>query len=110
MKDLFERFYAVIRRIPRGKVATYGQIARIAGLPRHARHVGRALAELDDGSILPWQRVVNSAGRVSRRDHPNSEQLQRAKLEREHVVFTPGGRIDLVRFAWAAGRRAARRR
>jgi len=105
MNKNYERFYAVIKKIPKGKVATYGQIARLAGLPRHARHVGFALAELDEGAKLPWQRVVNAGGRVSRREHPNSERLQRALLEREKVEFGPSGRIELARFAWRPPRR-----
>src|SRR4051812_45835597 len=77
MNRNFERIYAVVRKIPKGRVATYGQVARLAGLPRHARHVGFALAALDERAAVPWQRVVNAAGRISRRDHPNSEQRQR---------------------------------
>lgn len=100
----FERFYAVIKRIPKGKVATYGQIARLAGLPRHARQVGYALAALKD-ERLPWQRVVNASGEVSAREHPNSQQIQRVMLERERVAFDERGRIPLAAFQWKAERR-----
>ena len=96
----FERFYAVIRRIPRGKVATYGQIARLAGLPRHARQVGYALAALPERARVPWQRVVNASGEVSAREHPNSQVIQRVLLERERVLFDERGRISLPGFQW----------
>jgi len=101
----FERIHAVIKRIPKGKVATYGQIARLAGLPRHARQVGFALAALKDGARLPWQRVVNAAGTVSPREHPNSRERQAAMLEREGVVLDARGRISLPDFQWKAGKR-----
>lgn len=91
------RILAVVDSIPRGRVATYGQVAREAGLPRHARLVGRTLATLPSGSTLPWHRVVNASGRLSQ---PRSgAALQRRRLAREGVRFT-SGRIDLARFAW----------
>lgn len=99
-RGLYKRFYAVIRKIPRGRVATYGQIARIAGMPRHARHVGYALAVLPDEETLPWHRVLNSKGEISAREHPDSAQHQRALLEREKVIFNEAGRIALRRFQW----------
>ena len=96
-----ERFYAVIRRIPRGRVATYGQIARLAGLPRHARHVGHALFGLSDGSGVPWQRVLNSKGELSLAGPaPHLAARQRALLEREGVVFEESGRVSLRRYQW----------
>lgn len=98
----WDRFYLVVRRVPRGRVATYGQIARLAGLPRHARHVGYALAALDGASDVPWHRVVDAAGRVKLRATPGADRLQRARLEREGVRFDAGGRIDLARHGWSA--------
>jgi len=95
----FERIYAVVRRIPRGRVATYGQVARLAGLPRRARLVGYALSALERGDV-PWQRVVNAQGRISGRSEPLFEDEQRGLLERERVVFTKSGRIPLARFQW----------
>lgn len=91
------RVLAVVDSIPRGRVATYAQVAREAGLPRHARLVGRLLSELSSKTALPWHRVVNAAGRISPR--PGAAQ-QRRRLEREGVRFTPTGRIALARFAW----------
>jgi methylated-DNA-protein-cysteine methyltransferase-like protein len=94
------RILAVVRRIPRGRVATYGQVAHLAGLPRGARQVGWALAALPASSSVPWQRVVNAQGRTSPRALPDAEALQRARLEAEGVRFDPHGRIDLARYGW----------
>lgn len=102
---LYKKFFAVVRRIPRGKVATYGQVAMLAGYPRHSRHVGFALARLPAGSRLPWQRVVNSQGRISPRGLDGKDDWQRILLEEEGVEFR-GGRIDLKRFRWDAGDRS----
>ncbi|MCC6301647.1 MAG: MGMT family protein [Gammaproteobacteria bacterium] len=96
----YERIYAVVRRIPSGAVATYGQVARLAGLPRHARQVGYALNALPDGSDLPWHRVVNAGGKISQRAEPHFEGIQRDLLEREGIVFSPSGAIPLSRYQW----------
>lgn len=96
----YKRIYATVARIPRGRVATYGQIARLAGLPGHARQVGYALHALDGESALPWQRVVSVRGAVSPRREPNAGTIQRRLLEREGIVFDAAGRIDLTRFLW----------
>ena len=95
----WERFYAVIRRIPRRRVATYGQVAALAGLPRHARQVGYALHALPEDSDVPWHRVVNAKGEVSLRATPGWEEHQLALLRRERVLGKDG-RIDLDRFRW----------
>ncbi len=98
----YETFYEVVRRVPPGRVATYGQVAALAGLPGRARQVGYALAALPDDSDMPWHRVVNAQGRISRRPgSPVSERIQRAALEAEGVVFDDG-RIDLETYRWAA--------
>jgi methylated-DNA-protein-cysteine methyltransferase-like protein len=94
------RIHAVVRRIPRGRVATYGQVALLAGLARQARLVGYALHALPGRSDVPWQRVVNARGAVSPRREPGWDALQRALLEREGVRFDARGRIDLVRQGW----------
>ncbi len=95
----YERIYDVVRRIPRGKIATYGQVAELAGLGGHARQVGYALHALRDDSV-PWQRVVNAAGRVSRRSEPGYERWQRQRLEEEGVRFDASGRIPLESYLW----------
>lgn len=100
----YERIYAAVRRIPSGHVATYGQIAQLAGIPRHARQVGYALHALPAGSDVPWHRVVNASGRISRRAEPYFEQIQHDLLEREGVVFKPSGDIPLNRFQWHPAR------
>lgn len=92
-----ERIWQVVAQIPQGSVATYGQIAHLAGLPGHARRVGRAMASLPAGSKLPWHRVLNAAGRVSIRG-PGGER-QRALLRAEGVAFL-NGRACLQRFGW----------
>jgi methylated-DNA-protein-cysteine methyltransferase-like protein len=94
------RIYAVVRRIPRGKVATYGQVAALAGFARHARQVGYALNDLPSGSDVPWHRVVNARGEVSPRAAPGWEEVQRDLLEQEEVYFGLRERIDLARYGW----------
>lgn len=95
-----KRFYDVVRRIPRGRVATYGQVAALAGLPHHARQVGYALQALPDVSAVPWQRVVNAQGVISPRCHPYAVVQQRELLEGEGVAFDARGRIPLKRYLW----------
>ncbi|MEQ1854843.1 MAG: MGMT family protein [Longimicrobiales bacterium] len=94
-----DRIYAAVRRIPWGRVSSYGSVAASAGLPRQARQVGYALAALEEGSDVPWHRVVNARGQISPRSSDRTvEGLQRALLEAEGVVFDSSGRIDLERF------------
>lgn len=90
----------MVRNIPAGCVATYGQIAAIAGYPRHARHVGRALADYDGEDELPWHRVLNAQGRISSRPDWECEEVQRQLLEAEGVEFSTEGRVDLERYRW----------
>jgi methylated-DNA-protein-cysteine methyltransferase-like protein len=97
----WRRFYEVVGEIPEGRVATYGQVAALAGFPGHARQVGYALhALLEDLDDVPWQRVINAKGEVSPRSEPEYEGLQRAMLETEGVRFDTRGRVDLERFRW----------
>ncbi|MDA8017295.1 MAG: MGMT family protein [Thermoanaerobaculia bacterium] len=96
----WQRFWNVVSEVPEGKVVTYGQVAALAGLPRHARQVGYALHALPRDSGVPWQRVVNARGEVSLRSEPGWEGLQRALLESEGVKFDRGGRIDLEIYRW----------
>lgn len=95
------RFYDVVRRIPPGRVATYGGVARAAGAPGAARQVGYALAALGDRDDVPWHRVINAKGEVSRRSGGMAfEHVQRALLEAEGVAFDAQGRVDLDRYGW----------
>ena len=97
----YEQIYFVVACIPSGQVATYGQVARLAGLPGHARQVGFALSALAGKSAVPWHRVVNVQGRISPRsgDRPG-DTVQRLLLEAEGVCFDEQGRIPLDRFQW----------
>ena len=93
----YDRIYAVIARIPPGRVATYGQIAALAGLPRQARRVGHALRIQPDGAGLPWHRVINAQGGISDRGMGWEAGYQRHLLEEEGVVFDArGGSISIV--------------
>jgi methylated-DNA-protein-cysteine methyltransferase-like protein len=103
------RIYAAVRKIPRGRVATYGQIAELAGLPRQARQVGYALAALRD-SRVPWHRVIDARGEVSPRSDPGPERLQRALLEREGILFDAHGRVALAAHLWRPRARVKRPR
>ena len=94
---IYERIYCAVRKIPRGKVATYGQIAGIVGIPKDARRVGYALSALTEDSDVPWQRVINAKGEISER--PCAE-VQRMFLEQEGITFAKGSQIDLSRFQW----------
>jgi methylated-DNA-protein-cysteine methyltransferase-like protein len=87
----------MVRRIPRGRVATYGQLAALLGRPRSARQVGQALRGAD--GAVPWHRVVNAQGGISRRARTASMLTQRIRLEQEGVVFRRG-RVALSRFRW----------
>lgn len=97
--EKLDLIYSVIASIPRGRVASYGQVAALAGLPRHARLVGRALRELPDDIDLPWHRVVNHAGAISPRNSPTSERDQRRLLAAEGVHFLRG-RVAMSRHRW----------
>jgi methylated-DNA-protein-cysteine methyltransferase-like protein len=92
--------YELVAEIPPGKVATYGQIARLLGHPSAARAVGYALHALPTGCDTPWQRVINASGRISARGNPHYEAIQRTLLEAEGVRFEPGGMINLKIFRW----------
>ncbi len=100
----WRKIYAVVQKIPEGRVATYGQIAALAGLAGLARQVGYALAALPEETDLPWQRVINARGEVSLRREPGRDGFQRHLLEEEGVAFGPAGRVDLARFGWEPGR------
>lgn len=96
-------FYSIIRKVPRGRVATYGQIAKLAGLPKHSRHVGVALRNLPEGSRVPWHRIVNGKGEIATRlanFARDCESEQYGRLLDEGIEFEANGRISLRRFQW----------
>lgn len=95
------QIYDVVRQIPSGCVATYGEVAALAGLPGHARQVGYALSALPEDTDVPWQRVINAKGAISPRNwSAGCEDFQRRLLEEEGVVFRDAGRIALAAFRW----------
>jgi methylated-DNA-protein-cysteine methyltransferase-like protein len=108
VEDSYARIYAVTRRIPRGRVATYGQVALLAGLPGHARQVGYALHSMATEGPIPWHRVINARGEISLRSQPGGEARQRRTLEGEGIAFDAEGRVDLARYQWRP-RASARR-
>jgi len=102
VNPFYHRIYKVVRHIPKGRVATYGLVARLAGRPGAARTVGWALSALPDDSDVPWWRVLNAAGRISLSGADHNSVLQRALLLREGVKFAPGGAVNLATFGWPA--------
>ncbi len=100
--SLYQRFYEVVRRIPPGRVATYGQVARLAGYPGYARQVGYALFRLQgQATDIPWHRVINAQGRISYSPFRlGYDDLQKVLLEAEGIPFDVAGRVDLQQFGW----------
>jgi len=99
-KKIYDKIWSVVRKIPRGRVATYGQIAERAGLEGHARQAGYALHNLPERSDVPWHRVINARGEISPRSAGDSHELQRMLLEAEGVKFDARGRVELKRYRW----------
>jgi methylated-DNA-protein-cysteine methyltransferase-like protein len=97
--ETYQRIWRTVGAIPRGRVATYGQIADLAGLPRRARLVGRALKLLDDEQPVPWHRVLRAGGRIAFTRGTPQYREQRARLTEEGVLFE-GDHIDLARYGW----------
>ena len=104
MSAIFTRLIAVVRRIPRGRVASYGQVAALAGLPRYARHVGYALHALPEATPVPWHRVVNARGGISLRPWGGGAETQALRLAAEGIEFDARGRVPHERF-WRPGTR-----
>jgi len=97
----YEQFYEVVRRIPPGRVSTYGTVAREAGLTGRARQVGYAMAALPEGHDVPWHRVINARGEVSeRRGGSAFETIQRVMLEAEGIIFDARDRVSLDVYGW----------
>ena len=96
---LNEKIYAVVRQVPPGRVTTYGTVAEIVG-GCTARMVGYAMAATPDGSNVPWQRVINSQGKISPHGFGYGSAIQRQLLEEEGIVFDLSGKIDLKKYGW----------
>jgi methylated-DNA-protein-cysteine methyltransferase-like protein len=99
LADTASRILAAVRRIPLGRVSTYGGVAQVAGLPRRARLVGTVLRQTPASRDLPWHRVINAGGQISFPEGSDAYLRQRRKLQAEGVVFR-GGRVDLQRYGW----------
>ena len=97
--DIDQRIWQVVSMIPPGRVATYGDVARQAGLAGAARRVGRALRGLPDDTRIPWHRVVNASGRISLPAGSRGQLIQRQRLEQEGIVFQ-GNRLPLADCRW----------
>lgn len=97
-EKIFPRIYEVVKLVPSGQVTTYGNIATIVGEGCDARLVGYAMAGVNDDAV-PWQRVINSQGKISLRPGRGAE-IQRKRLEAEGIEFDSRGRIDLDRYGW----------
>ncbi|MCK4872699.1 MAG: MGMT family protein [Phycisphaerales bacterium] len=97
--NIYKHIYTIIRRIPKGKVATYGQVAELAGLGGHARQVGYALHAMPDDAGIPWHRVVNAKGEIST-GAGSGKSEQQLLLEAEGVVFNDHSRIPLRTYRW----------
>jgi len=93
------RIWAVVRDIPEGKVASYGQVAAMAGVPRGARQVGYALKQLPADLAIPWHRVVRSSGRLAFDSNSRAFKQQVKRLSMENVVVTKG-RVSMNRYRW----------
>lgn len=97
----YDQIYAVVRLIPAGQVATYGQIADLANLPGHARLVGYALYRVEANADIPWHRVINAKGEISESLWRNgSDYLQRSLLEQEGITFNRNGKVNLNQYRW----------
>ena len=92
--------YEMVSSIPEGRVATYGQIAQLIGYPRHARYIGRALGMLPASHKVPWHRVINAKGEISRRGLDGYDDYQRILLEDEKIIFNEKGRVSLKKYQW----------
>lgn len=98
MVNLAEQIFALVHQIPAGKVATYGDIARLAGMPTYARHVGMVLSRLPADSQLPWHRIINSKGEISLQGERGEYQKQR--LIAEGIVVSAQGKISLKQYRY----------
>jgi len=94
-----EKIWQVVHQIPKGKVASYGQVAKLAGLPGYARYVGYTMKSLPQGTKLPWFRVVNSKGSISFKKGTRQYLTQKSLLEAEGVVFVKG-KFSMRKYAW----------
>jgi methylated-DNA-protein-cysteine methyltransferase related protein len=113
LRALYSRIYKVVRKIPKGTVATYGQVAELAGIPGGARVAGAAMKTSSPADQLPWQRVIGKAGKLRGRiaiHDPVGAAIQRNLLEQEGVLVGDTGLVALDEFGWLPGARRKRSR
>ncbi|MBE0366146.1 methylated-DNA-protein-cysteine methyltransferase related protein [Pseudoalteromonas ulvae UL12] len=91
--------WTVVGAVPAGTVASYGQVAKLAGLPGYARFVGRCLKDLPEGSTLPWYRIINSQGKISFAKDSEKYLKQLNCLQKEGIIFR-NDRVDLKKYQW----------
>lgn len=99
--NTFEKIYEVVKRIPKGKVASYGTVAAMAGNPRWSRVVGYALHTIPEPMVVPCHRVVTRNGEVSKAFAFGGDNMQRLLLSEEGIEFLPDGRIDMKKYGWS---------
>ena len=97
--DLYQRIYKLVQQIPKGQVATYGQIAKMVGRCG-PRQVGYAMSHTPADKKIPWHRVINSQGRVSVRKEGSEDPLQIKLLKNDGILFNKSGKIDFAEYAW----------
>ena len=95
LEKVKHQVWQIVNSIPKGKVATYGQVARLAGMPQQSRLVGRILSKLPEGTKLPWHRVINSQGKIS---NPNQE-IQKERLAKDGITLL-NGKVSLKNYGW----------
>ena len=98
--EAYPRIWAIVRKLPRGRVASYAQVAYEAGLPGRARMVGRALSDAGAAARLPWHRVINAQGRIAVPRSSEAYVEQKTRLIAEGVVFEAGDRVSFARYGW----------
>ncbi|SJZ49896.1 O6-methylguanine-DNA methyltransferase [Vibrio cincinnatiensis] len=98
MDQFSQQIFAIIHQIPFGQVATYGQIAKMAGYPGYARHVGKVLGKLPEATRLPWFRVINSRGEISLSGQ--DKERQRTQLMAENIAVSEKGKVRLKQYQW----------
>lgn len=97
----YDAIYAIVQQIPKGQVATYGQVAALAGMAGQARLVGYALYRVTEDLEVPWHRVINAKGEISQSPFRHGDDdLQRVLLEQEGIQFSPEGKVSLQQYRW----------
>lgn len=98
--SFFDEVYKTCKKIPKGKVTTYGQIAFMLGKPRSARQVGWALHVCPDPKNIPWHRVLNRFGKLHQSDYPDNRNLQKELLEKEGIFVSTDYKVDIKKYLW----------